>query len=174
MGSVEEALLLLKLGLQQRHVAGTKLNYQSSRSHSIYTIKCIRTTDSDKPSHAMVNRSVYKPCHGQYRSHAMVSIQAMPWSVYKPCHGQYTSHATVSIQAMPWSVYKPCHGQYTSQCKHWPLPLAHRISIIDLAGTERSAKTGAQGQRVKEAGKINQSLMVLGRCITAMRHNQTR
>ena len=55
--SVEEALLLLKLGLKNRHVAGTKLNYQSSRSHSIFTIKCIRTVN-DNPSHAMVNRSV--------------------------------------------------------------------------------------------------------------------
>ena len=25
---------------------------------------------------------------------------------------------------------------------------------------------------MKEAGKINQSLMLLGRCLTAMRHNQ--
>lgn len=69
--SVEEALLLLKLGLKHRHVAGTKLNYQSSRSHSIYTIKCIRTV-IDKPSHAMVNRSVYRASHNMV-AHATLS-----------------------------------------------------------------------------------------------------
>lgn len=49
-----------------------------------------------------------------------------------------------------------------------------RISIIDLAGAERSAKTGATGMRVKEAGNINQSLFTLGKCIEAMKRNQGR
>ena len=47
-----------------------------------------------------------------------------------------------------------------------------RISIVDLAGSERSKKTGATGDRCKEAGSINTSLHVLGRCIEGMRHNQ--
>ncbi len=41
-----------------------------------------------------------------------------------------------------------------------------------MAGSERSKKTGATGDRVKEAGSINTSLLVLGRCIEAMRFNQ--
>ena len=49
-----------------------------------------------------------------------------------------------------------------------------RISIVDLAGAERSAKTGATGVRIKEAGNINNSLLALGKCIEAMRHNQSR
>ena len=31
-----------------------------------------------------------------------------------------------------------------------------RLSLVDLAGSERIAKTGAEGQRLKEAQKINQ------------------
>lgn len=54
--NVEEAMLLLRLGLQHRHVAQTKLNYSSSRSHSIYTIKLIRLVNVDKPSRALINR----------------------------------------------------------------------------------------------------------------------
>ena len=46
------------------------------------------------------------------------------------------------------------------------------MSIVDLAGSERSKKTGATGDRCKEAGSINNSLHVLGRCIEAMRQNQ--
>lgn len=49
-----------------------------------------------------------------------------------------------------------------------------RISIVDLAGAERSGKTGATGVRVREAGSINSSLLTLGKCIDAMRFNQTR
>lgn len=54
--NVEEAMLLLRLGLQHRHVAATRLNYQSSRSHSIYTIKLIKVVDMERPQHAIVNR----------------------------------------------------------------------------------------------------------------------
>ena len=54
--NVEEAMLLLRLGLQHRHVAATRLNYQSSRSHSIYTIKLIKVVDMEHPQHAIVNR----------------------------------------------------------------------------------------------------------------------
>jgi kinesin family protein 20 len=56
VSGVEEAMLLLRLGLQHRHVAHTKLNYNSSRSHSIYTIKLIRLANVDKPTRALVNR----------------------------------------------------------------------------------------------------------------------
>ena len=52
--------------------------------------------------------------------------------------------------------------------------LTHRVSVVDLAGAERSSKTGASGARVKEAGQINKSLLTLGKCIDAMKHNQQR
>ena len=45
---------------------------------------------------------------------------------------------------------------------------------MDLAGAERSKETGAKGIRVREAGNINNSLLTLGKCIEAMRHNQNR
>lgn len=47
-----------------------------------------------------------------------------------------------------------------------------RISIVDLAGSERNKKTGATGERCKEAGSINNSIHVLGRCIETLRQNQ--
>ena len=49
-----------------------------------------------------------------------------------------------------------------------------RISIVDLAGAERSKETGARGMRVREAGNINNSLLTLGKCIEAMRQNQNK
>jgi len=40
--------------------------------------------------------------------------------------------------------------------------------LVDLAGSERSKKTKAEGERLREAGNINQSLSTLGRCISAL------
>ena len=50
-----------------------------------------------------------------------------------------------------------------------------RLSIVDLAGSERVANTGlASGDRLKEAGNINKSLMCLGQCLETLRKNQVR
>ena len=48
------------------------------------------------------------------------------------------------------------------------------LSFCDLAGSERVRKAlNSERERQKEAGNINTSLLVLGRCIKAIRHNQT-
>ncbi|ETV80714.1 hypothetical protein, variant [Aphanomyces astaci] len=46
-----------------------------------------------------------------------------------------------------------------------------RINLIDLAGSERAASTGATGARLKEGAAINQSLSALGNCISALADN---
>lgn len=46
--------------------------------------------------------------------------------------------------------------------------------FCDLAGSERLRKTGNVGSRLKEAQRINTSLMVLGRCLDAANNNQKK
>lgn len=46
------------------------------------------------------------------------------------------------------------------------------LSIVDLAGSERTSRTNNSGQRLREAAKINTSLMNLGRCLEILRRNQ--
>ncbi|XP_043925185.1 kinesin-like protein KIF3A isoform X1 [Protopterus annectens] len=43
-----------------------------------------------------------------------------------------------------------------------------KLHLVDLAGSERQGKTGATGQRLKEATKINLSLSTLGNVISAL------
>jgi kinesin family member 5 len=43
-----------------------------------------------------------------------------------------------------------------------------RLNLVDLAGSEKVDKTGAKGQTLNEAKKINQSLSSLGNCIHAL------
>ncbi|KAJ1346091.1 Kinesin-like protein klp-20 [Parelaphostrongylus tenuis] len=43
-----------------------------------------------------------------------------------------------------------------------------KLHLVDLAGSERQSKTGAVGERLKEAAKINLSLSTLGNVISAL------
>ncbi|CCH58513.1 hypothetical protein TBLA_0A07230 [Henningerozyma blattae CBS 6284] len=43
-----------------------------------------------------------------------------------------------------------------------------KMNLVDLAGSENINKSGAQHQRAKEAGSINQSLLTLGRVINSL------
>ncbi|KAF3918968.1 hypothetical protein ABW20_dc0108397 [Dactylellina cionopaga] len=43
-----------------------------------------------------------------------------------------------------------------------------KLNLVDLAGSESIGRSGAENKRAKEAGMINQSLLSLGRVITAL------
>ncbi|XP_075161438.1 kinesin family member subito [Haematobia irritans] len=90
----QEALRLLRSGLQKLTYASTSINANSSRSHCIFFVDVLK----------------------YYRSGVITETS-----------------------------YKFC----------------------DLAGSERLDKTGNMGSRLKEAQRINTSLMVLGRCLDA-------
>ncbi|PKK33847.1 kinesin-like protein KIF20A [Columba livia] len=100
--SAEEACKILKIGNKNRSFACTRMNEQSSRSHSIFSIRLLRLTDEPQP-----------------------------------------------------------HVLGVSE-----------LSFCDLAGSERCNKTQAFGDRLKEAGNINNSLHILGKCIAALKQNQ--
>ncbi|XP_038133502.1 kinesin-like protein KIF20A [Cyprinodon tularosa] len=100
--SAEEAWRILKAGRRNQSFASTHLNQNSSRSHSIFSIRVLHV-------------------------HPEASLD----------------------QAMHIS----------------------ELAVCDLAGSER-CKEQRVGERMKEASNINTSLMTLGRCIAALRHNQ--
>ncbi|NWU17067.1 KI20A protein, partial [Cephalopterus ornatus] len=100
--STEEACKILKIGNKNRSFACTRMNDQSSRSHSIFSIRLLKLTDEQQPRVLGVSE----------------------------------------------------------------------LSFCDLAGSERCNKTHVFGDRLKEAGNINNSLHILGKCIAALKQNQ--
>lgn len=49
-----------------------------------------------------------------------------------------------------------------------------KLSLIDLAGSERAAKTGNRGMRMIEGANINRSLLALGNCINMLHENNVK
>ncbi|XP_077482527.1 kinesin-like protein KIF20B isoform X2 [Stigmatopora argus] len=101
----EEALKVVKIGRKNQSLASTRLNRQSSRSHSIFSVRVLR---------AEVSAGV-----GAARFLGV--------------------------------------GE---------------LALCDLAGSERCSRTRNTGERLKEAGSINSSLLALGKCMGAMRLKQ--
>ncbi|XP_034286265.1 kinesin-like protein KIF20B isoform X1 [Pantherophis guttatus] len=97
----KEAYKLMKVGLRHQSYASTKLNANSSRSHSIFTVKMLKI-DSETMRVMQVNE----------------------------------------------------------------------LFLCDLAGSERCTRTCNEGERLKESGNINTSLLILGKCIGALKSNQ--
>ena len=49
-----------------------------------------------------------------------------------------------------------------------------KLSLIDLAGSERATVTQNRGARMREGANINRSLLALGNCINALASNKVR
>lgn len=107
--SAEEAFDAFYLGLKRKRMAHTTLNAESSRSHSVFTIRLVQAP-VDEMGEAVIQNKKF-----------------------------------LSIG---------------------------RLSLVDLAGSERTNRTKNTGQRLREAGNINKSLMTLRTCLEALRENQ--
>lgn len=68
--------------------------------------------------------------------------------------------------------YIYCYNDMLVFCQDKNRVAISQLSLVDLAGSERTNRTKNTGSRLKEAGQINQSLMVLRQCIDILRENQ--
>ncbi|XP_029043379.1 kinesin-like protein KIF23 [Osmia bicornis bicornis] len=107
--SAEEAFEVFHRGQRRRRVAHTALNAESSRSHSVFTIRLVQAPLDSEGEQVIQDKRVV------------------------------------------------CITQ---------------LSLVDLAGSERTNRTKNTGQRLREAGNINNSLMTLRSCLEILRENQ--
>jgi len=108
--SVEDALAAFHTGQKRKRMGHTILNAESSRSHSVFTIRLVQ---------APVDQL----------------------------------------------------GEYVVQDKD--KITVSQLSLVDLAGSERTNRTKNTGQRLREAGNINNSLMTLRNCLEILRENNS-
>ncbi|XP_039277523.1 kinesin-like protein KIF23 [Nilaparvata lugens] len=109
----EEALDIFYRGQKRRRLAHTALNTESSRSHSVFTIRLVQA----------------------------------PLDVSGGGEG----------------------GVLDAERKQLSVS---QLSLVDLAGSERTSRAKTHGQRLREAGNINNSLMTLRNCFELLRENQ--
>ncbi|VDB93501.1 unnamed protein product [Peniophora sp. CBMAI 1063] len=154
--SASEAKELLRLGQLHRRVFGTLANAQSSRSHGIVTIRLLRRHRGE-PDVRLLPLFPYTP------PHPSLSL-ALP--LFSP--HRIPSHPIPSLSPKSSKLTRDYDAQEPSSY------LTSRLTLIDLAGSERTKHTLATGDRLREAGSINKSLMVLGQCMEVLRANQRR
>ncbi|KAF1378639.1 hypothetical protein PFLUV_G00192620 [Perca fluviatilis] len=70
-----------------------------------------------------------------------------------------------------WKILRAGRRNQSFASTHLNQNSSRRLTVCDLAGSER-CKEQRNGERMKEANNINTSLLTLGRCIAALRHNQ--
>ncbi|XP_076751616.1 kinesin-like protein KIF23 [Xylocopa sonorina] len=78
------------------------------------------------------------------------------------------SHSAFTIRLVQAPL--DCEGEQVIQDKR--VVCITQLSLVDLAGSERTNRTKNTGQRLREAGNINNSLMTLRSCLEILRENQ--
>lgn len=107
--SSQEAFDLCIKGMKRRRIGTTKLNNESSRSHSVFNIRLVQA---------------------------------------------------------------PLDNDGVEVIDDDNLIHISQLSIVDLAGCERTSRTQATGSRLREASNINNSLLTLRHCFDVLRENQ--
>lgn len=98
------------------------------------------------------------------RSHALliVTVRGVDCSTGLRTTGETSSdHSGQALHRYPWG----------SADLPFALP-SGKLNLVDLAGSERVGKSGAEGNRLREAQHINRSLSALGDVIAALRSRQ--
>jgi hypothetical protein len=104
-------------------------------------------------------------------AHSLIEkvVVAMAWSLLKSFEDTEESETSAHFST------ESCFERTDHFCSQDPAALQiSRLTLVDLAGSERTKHTQTTGDRLKEAGNINKSLMVLGQCLEVMRSNQRK
>ncbi|KAG7155973.1 kinesin-like protein KIF20-like [Homarus americanus] len=154
---------------------GTELN--STFSQSIMSLSKLSTSDDSLNTSHHVSEASRASHHWNEVSRGLQEVrirsaeeawklleigrQNLHFATTRLNHNSSRSHCIFTIKSIKLASEKSPHVARVSM-----------LSVCDLAGAERAAKTQSNHDRLKEAGNINTSLLVLSRCIDALRRNQ--
>ncbi|XP_037516957.1 kinesin-like protein KIF20B isoform X2 [Rhipicephalus sanguineus] len=119
----------------------------------------------DRAKRAFVRGLVEVPVHSADEAHRLLCLARHNQSFAETqlnCRSS-RSHCVFTVRLLSPTVSS------RDGSKSWHV---NTLMLCDLAGSERPSKAGTDGPRLREAGRINTSLMVLGRCLEGLRNNQ--
>ena len=143
----EEAFDILRMAQARQSFASTKMNKHSSRSHSICQL--FITRESSSSSHSTTTPST--------ADGTATHIGVMATAGHDEAMEKMRAHAIAKTAGM----IAKAHGSKTTR---------GTLTLVDLAGSEDVSRSGARGQTLAEAQKINTSLLALGNVIHALTH----
>ncbi|KAK1803327.1 hypothetical protein P4O66_004109 [Electrophorus voltai] len=167
--SAEEAWKVLRVGRRNQSFASTHLNHNSSRSRAaaysdnatFQTLPYRRFTTGFATIYEVLGQTWLPQTSEAPRPILCLALGL----VLRSSRGD-VEHLGNRRAAGPCK--NAAQGIRKSQWMIWGY---QALSVCDLAGSER-CKEQQSGERMKEATNINTSLLTLGRCVSALRHNQ--
>ena len=146
--SANEAFALIKRAQENQSFSSTKMNEHSSRSHSVCQLFVTRVggaaiSESERPKSAELETSVAQVQATGGHAEAMAEMRQ------------------AAISETAGLIQRATASKQTTEGK---------LTLIDLAGSEDVSRSGATGKALREAQKINQSLLALGSVIHSLTH----
>lgn len=119
----------------------------------------------DRAKRSFVRGVIEVPVHSADEAHRLLCLACKNQSIAETQlnHSSSRSHCIFTVRIVNYNV------DSRDGSKSWHV---NTLMLCDLAGSERASKSGTDGQRLREAGRINTSLLVLSRCLEGLRNNQ--
>ena len=162
VGTIEDGWRLLHKGAARLHISSTHMNRHSSRSHAvaIFTVSHHSIVDPN-----LLHRR--QPHQQRPRPHVSRGQAGPPPLLPDPLTvGQSRAEPAAPILNGQSSRSRGAGTGHDQSSVH--LLCRSRLTVCDLAGSERVARTGSAGATLEEAKKINASLHALGNVISAL------
>ena len=162
LDSVEQVKAALRTGHDRKRFAATAMNDRSSRSHTAFIVQVLQKIDVDK---------VIKAYPALTDSSSGSGIAASTQDLVPSSSSSSSSPspaAQISDQTNPTTTTKSTVSQQLLDPRNSDKLLRSQLHLVDLAGSERVKRSGATGERMREAVGINSSLLVLGKVIAAL------
>lgn len=137
--SVDEANDVMSRGLRERTVQATKMNSVSSRSHAIFVVSIAQTSTSNMDDEKTPPAS----------PRATKEDGGFKKKVPKP-----SPRVTSSKRLGGTDKKSSAKGLKVSTQNAKEMNMRSRLSLIDLAGSERSKTSGAEGGRLTESNNM--------------------